>query len=356
VVAVLAHDLSTGTRGLQARGAKALGQAEHPLGAAQPIEGAIAEQRVDEGAAGGADLGGALAAPGRGLQEKVDFVRGQMRGERAPLPGAGAAVGGHERVLVEQLDLPGGGAHPQALANQAMRRRVVGGREHDVAVRVKLGLLPLGQLPRRGRQRREGGALRLVEDLERDPLGGAVDPAPRDLDAPAQHVAIGVVEVAERAPGQRVAFDVVDPALLDLPFVLGCPGPTGRDEEAVMLGALAVAPLDFGIVEGGADDRGAEIVEDDPMGHPAEEFERDPVESHPRVHRLVEHELGVLMPAARQCHHEDPGPADSAALGIQELAAEAEVHLRLCARVDLQAQVARTNGGVSRRRKRLTEE
>ena len=165
-----------------------------------------------------------------------------------------------------------------------------------------------------------------------------MDPAPRDLDAPAQHVAIGVVEVAERAPGQRVAFDVVDPALLDLPFVLGCPGPTGRDEEAVVLGALAVAPLDFWIVEGGADDRGAEIVEDDPMGHPAEEFERDPVESHPRVHRLVEHELGVLMPAARQCHHEDPGPADAVALGIQELAAEAEVYLRLVARVDLHAQ------------------
>jgi hypothetical protein len=65
--------------------------------------------------------------------------------------------------------------------------------------------------------------------------------------------AIGVVEVAERAPGQRVAFDVVDPALLDLPVVRGCQGPTGRDEEAVVLDALAVAPLDFGIVEGGAD-------------------------------------------------------------------------------------------------------
>jgi hypothetical protein len=126
--------------------------------------------------------------------------------------------------------------------------------------------------------------------------------------------------------------------VLDLPFVRGRPGPTERDEEAVVLGALAVAPLDFGIVEGGTDNRGAEIVEDDPMGHPAEEFERDPVESHPPVHRLVEHELGVLMPAARQRHHEDPGPADSAVLGIEELAAEAEVHLRLCARVDLQAQ------------------
>jgi hypothetical protein len=55
-------------------------------------------------------------------------------------------------------------------------------------------------------------------------------------------------------------------------------------------------------------------------------------------HRLVEHELGVLMPAARQRHHEDPGPANSAALGIEELAAEPEVHLRLCARVDFQAQ------------------
>jgi len=35
------------------------------------IEGAIAEERPDERATGGADLGGTLPAPGRRLQEVV---------------------------------------------------------------------------------------------------------------------------------------------------------------------------------------------------------------------------------------------------------------------------------------------
>lgn len=51
----------------------------------------------------------------------------------------------------------------------------------------------------------------------------------------------------------------------------------------------------------------------------------------PGRHRLIEDELGVLMPAAREHHDEDPRAADAPDLGIEHLAGEAEVDLRLVA-------------------------
>ncbi len=59
VVAILADGVGAGAGGVEARGAVALGEAEHALGAAQAIERAIAEQGLDEQGTGGADLGGA---------------------------------------------------------------------------------------------------------------------------------------------------------------------------------------------------------------------------------------------------------------------------------------------------------
>jgi hypothetical protein len=56
------------------------------------------------------------------------------------------------------------------------------------------------------------------------------------------------------------SLDIVDAPLLDIAFVLGRQRPTGRDEEAVVLGKLPIAALHIGIVERGVDDRGAEIV------------------------------------------------------------------------------------------------
>jgi hypothetical protein len=57
------------------------------------------------------------------------------------------------------------------------------------------------------------------------------------------------------------------------------------------------------------------------------------------------------MPAARERHHEDPGPADSPALGIEHRPGEAEVDLRFLARLDLEPK-----GGPGRRRGAAAEE
>src|SRR5262249_40120102 len=96
-----------------------------------------------------------------------------------------------------------------------------------------------------------------------------------DLDAPPPQMAIGLVHVAEGAPGQGIALDVVHPALFDLPLVLGCPRAARRDEEAVVLRELAVTALDLRIVQGGVHDRGAEVIEHDPTRDAPEEIEGD---------------------------------------------------------------------------------
>src|SRR5262245_18033684 len=108
-----------------------------------------------------------------------------------------------------------------------------------------------------------------------------MDPVARGLDAPAQQVTIALVHIAKGSAGQGVALDIVDAPLFDLAFVRRSPGTTRRDEEAVVLGALAVAALHLGIVAGGADDRGAQIVQHDTARDAAEELERGAVQASP---------------------------------------------------------------------------
>jgi len=121
VVAILTDGVGAGTGGVQMGGAVALGQAEDTLGAAKTIERAITEQGVDEQRAGRADLGSLGATPGGGLHEEVDFLGRQVGGQCAALPGTGGAMGGDQRVVMEEFDLPEGGTDPEALADQAVK-------------------------------------------------------------------------------------------------------------------------------------------------------------------------------------------------------------------------------------------
>ena len=120
----------------------------------------------------------------RRLHEEVDLVRRQVGGEGAPLAGARAPMRRDEDVVLIQLDLELGRADPEALADEAMGPRVVGAGEDDMAVGMELGPLPLGQLPGGDRQRLQCRALHLIEDLQGDLLGRAVDAAAGGLDTP----------------------------------------------------------------------------------------------------------------------------------------------------------------------------
>ena len=60
----------------------------------------------------------------------------------------------------------------------------------------------------------------------------------------------------------------------------------------------------------GMHDGGAEMVEHDAAGDATEELEGRAMQARTRVGCLVEDQLGVLMAAARQDHHENPRPAN----------------------------------------------
>lgn len=174
VVTIFADGVGAGTGGVEAGRAVALGQPQDALGSPEAIEGAIAEQGVDEVGAGLPDLGGLRPTPSRRLHEEVDFVGRQVSRQRAALAGAGRAMGGHQGVIVKELDLAEGGPDPEALADEAMGGGVVGAGEDDMAVGVEFGALPLDQLPGGQGPGPERRALELIEDLQRAPLGRAV--------------------------------------------------------------------------------------------------------------------------------------------------------------------------------------
>lgn len=162
--------------------AVAVDEAEDALGAAEAIERTVAEQGVDEQCTGGADVGGALATPRGRLHEEVDFLRWQVRDDGPPLTWARAAVRGDQGVLMEELDLAPGGAHPESLADQAKGPGVIGTVEDDVAIAMELRPFPLGQFPGRDGQREQRGALEVVEERERDLLGRPVHATAGDLE------------------------------------------------------------------------------------------------------------------------------------------------------------------------------
>src|SRR5262249_15601528 len=102
---------------------------------------------------------------------------------------------GDQCVVVEQLDLREGGPDPEPLANQAMRRGVVGTGEDDVAIAMELGSFPLHQFPRREWQAEQRGPFELIEQLQGRALDRAVNPPPSRLDDPAEEMTIAIVHI-----------------------------------------------------------------------------------------------------------------------------------------------------------------
>ncbi len=69
------------------------------------------------------------------------------------------------------------------------------------------------------------------------------------------------------------------------------------------------------------------------------------MQAQPGLDRLIEHELGILMAAARQRHHERPRATEATTFGIEELAAEPEVDLGFLARRHLDPERRAHRGG-----------
>ncbi len=102
-----------------------------------------------------------------------------------------------------------------------------------------------------------------------------------------------------------------------------------------MLGTLPVGRLHLHVVPRRLGDPRLEVVDHHPPGDTPEMLEGVPVELQPGRHALIEDELHVLIAAPGQRHHEGPGAAQLARLGIDHAPRVAEVHLRLLARLAL---------------------
>src|SRR5262245_32559770 len=112
-------------------------------------------------------------------------------------------------------------------------------------------------------------------------------------------------------------------------------GRIGVDEEAVVLGAFAVASTGLRLGEAGAHHCRFEVVGHYALGYAAEAGKGVLVTEQPGRLTLVEDQLGVEVAAEGQHHDEDPGLAHRAAARIESQPRVAEVHLCLGARRDL---------------------
>ena len=111
---------------------------------------------------------------------------------------------------------------------------------------------------------------------------------------PATRLGVQVGQIPEVACGQEVTLHVFNAGLDDTLF-RWIRRRARIDLELISLGALRVCPLHHRVADTGARDRALWVVDDEPARHPAEPLERATVQSEPSGHRLVEHELDVLV-------------------------------------------------------------
>src|SRR5258708_10394979 len=231
-----------------------------------------------------------------------------------------------------------------------MRGAVGGVVEGHVAVRMELGLLEDRRLVALRGEREQRRLFSLLEARQGRHMSRAVIAGPGDVEGPVTQVLIGLVDVAEDAPGESVALDVMD-TILDLALVCGGRESAGGDREAVVLRAGPVGALDLGIQEAGAGDCRLKIVDDYPADDAIEELPGVDVTGDPRLDRLIEDELGIDVAAVGEDHDEGRRAADLARRRLEEAAGIAEVHLRLIPSGNLDA-----DEGFGRRRSLTADE
>jgi len=117
-----------------------------------------------------------------------------------------------------------------------------------------------------------------------------VNAQPGSRVAPNTHILIGLGDGAGLAPAQEVAFHEMHPALLDFALVLRRRHAARRNQEPVVLGALAVRLLNQRVIETGAYHRGFQVIRHDALWRTAKELQRMPVAQQPGFDLLVEHQ------------------------------------------------------------------
>ena len=194
-------------------------------------------------------------------------------------------------------------------------------------VLVDLGLPPVGDLVRIAVPGEQRLALLILEDHQGLPVGGAVDPQTRYLQAPALGLISDIDQVLELAAFEEPLPGVGD-AALHFGFVLGVAGSGRVDDEASTLGVFQKATGEDGIQRVRGGHRGRAVVDDQILG--------DAAVVGPGRFQAGDHVLQLLVARGPQeavpgvAQHQDQGPhyAATAGLGIVDQAQAAEIHLR----------------------------
>ena len=264
-----------------------VGQAEHALGGAQPVQGVDRQQLADH----------LRRRPGRSRRPACGTRSGCACGTRSSPAGSRpvgllaprlARVGLDQLAAVEELHHRRG---------RRGRRAVLPISRHgtEYSVLPTLTWMSGPTLRRRPRARARTGlsataAARRLGRGEHRGRGGAVQrparPLPGDLSAPALGLGLHLRQRGELpAPPERVPDIRHRP--LDLRLVPRLERPRRVDQAPVVGGQLGVRPVDLRVVQVRLVHPGLEVVRHQPGRHPAEELERRHVRLGPRplVHR-----------------------------------------------------------------------
>lgn len=172
----------------------------------------------------------------------------------------------------------------------------------------------------------ELGLLLLLEDHQGQPAGGAVDPLPRYLQAPAPGLGPQIGQVQELATLEQ-PLPHVRHTPFHLRFVLGVPGASGVGHEAPPLAVFQEAPGELGRQRISAHHGSREVVQDHGAGDPSEE---GPGGLQPLDHllqALPEEGPDEAMARVAQHHHQGPGHPLAARGGVWDEPQPAEVDL-----------------------------
>src|SRR5882757_765155 len=220
--------------------------------------------------------------------------------------------------LAAVIDLDRMCADPKihALADQAVRNRVITALVLDVVVEEHLGTLPGGVLVALQRERPQRRLIKL-EEATAARAGLARE---RTLVVALELLRVEIAETKEGALPQRRH----DPALhsldthLDDGLVARLTHPRRQDRHAIVLGEVLVAGVEIRLVATGAAHTALEVIRDDRPRYPAEVLERAHMSCEPVGHRLGEGRLNVRVVACPERGDEHLGDLDLAAVPIHD--------------------------------------
>ena len=304
--------------GFQPPGAIGLGQAQQALHRPQLDQHSVGKQGPHQGQAVGAHILrpcqaplGILQVPGQRLRRQMVHRGGTAARCKTP------DVGGHQFMLTVEPHRIARGLEPQTLSRQPEGDGVITAFELHMGIPGHLHLGPYRQFRRNVRQRGQQGLLHFREDRQGRLAGGAVDAVAGFSHDPGLGLAVGIGQVPEGAQGQEVVFHVFAPRFHDA-LLLGIPGRTGVDLEAIAFGGFGIGALDFRFMDAGPGDGALGVVDDEAARNTIEPLQGMAVAGKPGDHALVTHEFHVLVAGMAQGHDEEQSLVDLTAAGIGE--------------------------------------